>query len=73
MAGSEKLPISEPDRESYAVLGKGLRRFESREAGRLAQDVGVPVSYQYSSKRLLYTAIGGTCKNTIGGTQWENF
>ena len=23
--------------------------------------------------RSLYTAIGGTCKNTIGGTQWENF
>jgi len=34
---------------------------------------GVPILYQYSSKRLLYTAINGTCKNTIGGTQWENF
>jgi len=35
--------------------------------------VGVPILFRYSSKRLLYTAIGGTCKNTIGGTQWENF
>ena len=25
-----------------------------------------------SSKRLLYASIGGTCKNTIGGTRWEN-
>ena len=39
----------------------------------LCRAVGVPILYQYSSKRLLYTAIGGTCKNTIGGTQWENF
>ena len=34
------------------------------------------LAYPYhtnSSKRLPYTAIGGTCKNTIGGTQWENF
>jgi hypothetical protein len=35
--------------------------------------VDVPISYPYSSKRLLYTAIDGTRKNTIGGTQWENF
>jgi len=27
--------------------------------------------WHYSSKRLLYTSIGGTCKNTIGGTEWE--
>ncbi len=39
----------------------------------LMPGVGVPILYQYSSKRLLHTAINGTCKNTIGGTQWENF
>jgi len=25
-----------------------------------------------SSNCLLYTSFGGTCKNTIGGTLWEN-
>jgi hypothetical protein len=34
---------------------------------------GAPTICQYSSKRLLYTAIDGTCKNTIGGAKWENF
>jgi hypothetical protein len=43
----------------------------SRPAGE--SNVGVPISYQYSSNRLLYAAIDGTFKNTIGGTQWENF
>jgi len=35
--------------------------------------VGVPKFCQHSIKRLLYTAIGGTCEGTLGGAQWENF
>jgi hypothetical protein len=31
--------------------------------------VGVPIQCHHSSKRLLYTSVGDTCKNTIGGTQ----
>jgi hypothetical protein len=31
----------EPDRESYAVLRKGLRRLEGWEVGRLAQNVSL--------------------------------
>jgi len=34
--------------------------------------IGALISYPYSSKRLLYVSFAGTCKNTIGGTQWEN-
>jgi hypothetical protein len=45
----------------------------TQKAARLISGVGVPKFCQHSIKRLLYTAIGGTCKGTLGGAQWENF
>jgi hypothetical protein len=45
----------------------------TQKAARLISGVGVPKFCQQSIKRLLYTTIGGTCKGTLGGAQWENF
>jgi len=58
-----------------------IRSIQASQAGRsvdvkkprpLKSVVGVPIQCHHSSKRLLYTSIGDTCKDTIGGTQWEN-